>query len=394
MNIFSQSFVVEGMEGRDISREYRELELLTEVELTPDSRVRVDAEGEVLGIYESFRGVKEAILRNDPHMALFFLARLNPVARERLIYELQSGKVGYVKYHSLALRTVLEELSLANRIPLLEVEIEEIAYGTRPFLVKDFAYRKTLNELYYLVSSGKEEALEQALAVFRKTTKANRELDASYLFSAALKSARIDFVNRVVEQLSTYLPYPRVEELVTEIGFVEQNFRRMSDYILHQGSERMVRSSPDLLASHSSSEHEIELRYYSDALRGGNPRLFVYIFALSGRQPLYDAYELVQGYYTRRNLLDRYICAQFFPLRDYALPATSSIDLYRILSQKLPEVERRDYALKFVSDNLGNVDILFHVLDSYPEEKYYIEQLIKDKYQGLYPLSERILANY
>ncbi|SPN79285.1 Hypothetical protein ZAZAV_250 [Cedratvirus Zaza IHUMI] len=364
------------MEGRDISREYRELELLTEVELTPECRVRVDAEGEVLGIYESFRGVKEAILRNEPGMALFFLARLNPVARERLIYELQSGKVEYIKYHSLALRSVLLELSLANRIPLLEVEIEEIAHGTRPFLVKDFAYRKTLNELYYLVSSGKEEALEQALVVFRKTTKANRTVDASYLFSAALKSGRVDFVNRVVDQLSTYLPYPRVEELVTEIGFVEQNFRRMSDYILRQ------------------DDHEIELRYYSDALWGGNPRLFVYIFALSGRQPLYDAYELVQGYHTRRNLLDRYICAQFFPLRDYALPATSSIDLYRIFSQKLPEEERRDYALKFVSANLGNVDILFYILDTYPEEKYYIEQLIKDKYQGLYPLSERILANH
>nr|WIL03663.1 hypothetical protein Cplu_240 [Cedratvirus plubellavi] len=376
MNIFPQSFVVEGMEGRDISREYRELELLTEVELTPECRVRVDTEGEVLGIYESFRGVKEAILRNEPDMALFFLARLNPVARERLIYELQSGKVEYTKYHSLALRTVLEELSLPNRIPLLEVEIEEIAHGTRPFLVKDFAYRKTLNELYYLVSSGKEEALEQALAVFKKTTKANRTVDASYLFSAALKSGRVDFVNRVVEQLSTYLPYPRVEELVTEIGFVEQNFRRMSDYILRQ------------------DDHEIELRYYSDALWGGNPRLFVYIFALSGRQPLYDAYELIKGYSTRRNLLDRYICAQFFPLRDYALPATSFIDLYRILSQKLPEEERRDYALKFVSANLGNVDILFYILDTYPEEKYYIEQLIKDKYQGLYPLSERILADY
>nr|WIL03102.1 hypothetical protein Cbor_246 [Cedratvirus borely] len=376
MNIFPQSFVVEGMEGRDISQEYRELELLTEVELTPECRARVDVEGEVLGIYESFRGVKEAILRNEPDMALFFLARLNPVARERLIYELQSGKVEYTKYHSLALRTVLEELSLPNRIPLLEVEIEEIAHGTRPFLAKDFAYRKTLNELYYLVSSGKEEALEQALAVFKKTTKANRAVDASYLFSATLKSGRVDFVNRVVDQLSAYLPYPRVEELVTEIGFVEQNFRRMSDYILRQ------------------DDHEIELRYYSDALWGGNPRLFVYIFALSGRQPLYDAYELIKGYSTRRNLLDRYICVQFFPLRDYALPATSSIDLYRILSQKLPEEERRDYALKFVSANLGNVDILFYILDTYPEEKYYIEQLIKDKYQGLYPLSERILANY
>ncbi|QIN54354.1 hypothetical protein [Cedratvirus kamchatka] len=374
MDIFPQSFFSLGMQDRKITKEYRELELLTEIKLTPECRTRVDEQGEILGIYESFRGVKEAIVRNDPDMALFFLARLNPTAKERLIYELSSRKVEFIKYHSLALRSVLQELSLPVRIPLLEIETEEIASGARPFVKENFSYRKTSHELYYLVSFGKEEALEQALLLFRKTTKANRSKDAPFLFSACLKSGREDFVDRVVQSLSAYLPYPRVEELVDPIDFRPQNFRRMEDYVLLQ------------------EKHDIELKYYSDALEGGNPRLFVYIFALSGRQPLYGAYELVQGYSVKRNLIERYICAQFFPLREYALPETSSIDLYRILSQKLPEEERRDYALKFVLTNLGNIDILFYILDIYPEERDFILQLLKDNHSGLYPLSERILG--
>ena len=371
---FPEDFFFSGLQDRGISPEYRKLELLTEVELTPECRARVDTEGEVLGIYESFQGVREAILRNQVDMALFFLARLNPLARERLIYELSSGRLRPAKYQTSALRAVLQQLNLVTssvRVSPLEVEIEEIAQGRKPFSTKDFAYRKTLNELYYLVSFGKEEALEQAFAIFSKTTKANRSSDASSLFSASLKSGRVDFVNRVVERLYTY---PKVEELVSQIPFIDVNFRSMDDYILRK------------------EKHDIEWRYYSDALEGGNPRLFVYIFALSSREALYDAYTLVEGYSVRRNLLDRYICAQFFPLRDYALPVGSSIDLYHILSQKLPEGERRDHATKFVSANLGNIDILFYILDTYPEEKDYLLQLIKDKYQGLYPLTERILA--
>ncbi|SPN79496.1 Hypothetical protein BRZCDTV_377 [Brazilian cedratvirus IHUMI] len=369
MDIFPQSFISLGMQGRNISKEYRELELLTEVKLTPECRTRVSEEGEVLGIYESFRGVKEAISRNDVDMALFFLARLNPVAKERLVYELGSNKIHTEKYHTLALRSVLQELDLPSRVPVLEVEVEEIASGRKPFLNKDFAYRKTASELYYLVSAGREEALEQALFLFAKTTKANRPTDASFLFSACLKSGREDFVDRVVERLQSYLPYPRVEEMVAEI---DDNYKKVEDYVLQQ------------------LNLSIELRYYSDALEGGNPRLFVYIFALSGRRPLYDEYALLQGYLTRRDLLSRYICAQFFAPHHYTLSSTA-IDLHRILSEKLPLEERKDYALKFLSTNLGNVDILFYILDIYPEEKDYVCQLIKDNYQGLYPLSERIL---
>jgi hypothetical protein len=377
MNIFPQSFVVKGMEGRDISQEYRELELLSEVELTPESRTRVDVEGEVLGIYESFRGVKEAIARNDADMALFFLTRLNPVAKERLIYELQKGSITSTSpYQTLAQRSVMQALGLSvERFSPLNIEVEEIASRQRPFPAHNFAYRKTLTELHYLVTCGLEEALEQNILVCKKSTKANRAMDVDYLFISALKSGRVDFVNRALESFPKHLPYPRVEEAVTEVDFVTRDQRFVEDFVLRK------------------EEHKLQPRHYSDALEGGNPRLFVYIFAISDREPFYDAFSLLAGYTSRRDLLNRYMCAQFFPLSRFVHPSGSSIDLHRILSQKLPEEERKDHALKFVLANLGNVDILFYILDIYPEERDFIAQTITDKHQGLYPLSERILAN-
>lgn len=374
MEIFPQSFFNAGLRGGAISPEYRELELLTQIKLTPECRVRVVGE-EILGIYESFRGVKEAILRNDPEMALFFLDRLNPVARERLIYELESGKVETKSYRTLALRTVLQELSLRNRVPLLEIETEDIARGVKPFVKENFTYRNTLDGLYYLVIVGREEALLQALAVLKRTTKRNRPHDIQSLFLCALESGRIDFVNRMVESLPKYLPYPRVEEVTREVDFVNSDYRRLEDYILRQES------------------YNIELRFYEYALKGGNPRLLVYLAALSAHKPLaYPSGDLLSGYEEKRDLLPRYICAQFFPSHWHAPPVTtSSIDLYRILSLKSPETERKKYAMKFLFSNLGNIDILFYILDAYPEERDNIKQIVQDRYQGLYPLTERIL---
>lgn len=388
MDLFPKSLFSLGMQGRNISPEYRDLELRTQVKLTPECRARVGPEGEILGIYESFAGVRQAILRNETDMALFFLARLNPLARERLISDLKGAQIlPPSPLKSLALRTVMQELNITPRDRLYMMffsdftpKLEEIASGVRDLPREEFKYRKTLQQIYKLIELGSAEALEVALDIFRRGTKDNREEESYVIFDKCLISGEVSLVNRAIEYIPKYyknfLFTSKVEELTEEIKYAPRTERSIFSFI--------KKSNPN--------EYAEDLLGY--AKKGNNPRLIAYIYACIPviRSGPFGTNSLLDGYSLHRDLLSCFTCLTCFDdIKPDYLHFSDSIDLNRLMLTKVSPL-KREHIHEFMFSNLGNIDILFYILDTYPEEKDYIRQVVQEKYSGLYPLTERILA--
>lgn len=374
---------------RPIVESYRYLELAVINSFLPESAVSRDRKtGQITGIFESFAGVKDAIIRGDEQEFEFFFARLKPEAKSKLIQILNSQFLlpelfpqgpDAISIHIFGIlyRRLVEDVPFDQFGPYITGTQFWLA-GIEPSNdISDWDYREEVREKiqkryladssrtqqiiespadYFfetflpLVEKGDQRALQYFLDNFSKGI-------ANYLteqvFIAILRSGRVDF-------LDAFSPYLR------KIG-------------LKWG---LTLPSQTASIEDSSRTPDLSTNYFVAAAYGGNSKMVEFLSLIRGETPaeivtkgnysFANRYvrSAVDGFFSHRNVLGTYDLIQPIPFNSWTtdLVALSGlpIDILDLLYHKFPIVEdspsRTWFLGKILSQNLGYLNVVFYCL--------------------------------
>lgn len=353
----------EKVPARNISGEYRYLEILTKFRLTAESAVSIDHEtGEIRGIYESLTGVYEALRRNDEEAVIFFASRLPPRAKILIKGEIYDGEVtktlpdqrpgGNIFFFRTGALRALSLHLFGNTKPLKkngfypakwQMYTEEVEKGRKPLEVEKYKRSQIKEALLYLVSQGHMGAFSEAR-------------------------------RRIYRDLNGLIPLGMISPDEFNIAVLESGSSEMFDAArksINQNFDLTVRElipqipleiNPTHLPHVPKSLHTIFSGEYINAVEyGGNPYVYSYMAAYSEKlfqpSPVY----LYYGYYTKRNPVGFYQIYSSFWGVTFAVPL-SDIDIIRMSLRKADPVYFQSYAAWVIYFNRGNIDILVDIL--------------------------------
>lgn len=390
---------------RNITGQFRYLEVLTKFRLTPEAATLLNREtGDIAGIYESLRGVIEAVNRDDEEMVLFFARRLNPNARSFLT-QITVGSLypggPYARFRGGAWRALWVYLFPGARVQfspeLWEIYTEDVALGRLPLRPETYEEEELLEAMYYLVSQGMEEALHVALDVYLKSKRGKKGILRS-LFLAVIRSGREDFL----DSLLSVLDYPPLASVIAPVPFsvlgntvpfsVPGNPVPFS--VLGNPEPRNLARRGEGGTEHIYTPEE----YYEAALYGGNIRIFYYLFFV-GRQwagfaapYFHKKYRTAaeQGSYAHPNPAGYYQFYQYMTLNGTGIPAGRDIDINMLLLDR--SCSKRGFAERVLERNEGDVDMLVNFLPM--NTPRYLDRKIRSEESLLYPLSTLIIKDY
>lgn len=206
---------------RSIPESYRYLELGTINSFLPESAVSQDRKtGQITGLFESFIGVKEAVMQGNLGQFQFFFSRMKPETKEQLkemassltqlssLFPRGANLISFPVFDALVQNLGLSSLEKINQ-PQNQTQ-QWILAGKPPNSIDrslndqkarmgGFSFEEILtNPLYFsndvllsLIERGDERALKELLLAFENGTNLP---DLRRIFGAILRSGRIDFV--------------------------------------------------------------------------------------------------------------------------------------------------------------------------------------------------------
>ncbi|SPN79009.1 Hypothetical protein BRZCDTV_109 [Brazilian cedratvirus IHUMI] len=382
---------------RNITPQYRYLEIQTKFYLSPESAASVSSDGEINGIYESLTGVYESLRRNDAEMVLFFAQRLKPNPLNILKKSIRSGEIlhqvpnyrpgGYdiFYFRTLALRkladylfskTALTTLKKAGLYPeKWQMAVEEAASVTSSFSPHKLGNKQQQKlGILYLISLGRRDVFDYAKqhllrygpeTILVENTVA--VISSDELLYAALASGRIDFFEEVKKRIAFSLNNAvKVEDKYPSLPLF------LNSYTLKGGRTNI----PQLI--------------FNCVAYSGNARIFLYLRDYAINPPELNEQILFSGYYVHNRPEDFFsLCTlggSYFTgfvhtdidIDYYALGTYTSIDAGRI-------------AYEIVAKNLGQVEV---VSSFYPFVNGAISKDLLQIYATKgYPLSLLIIQN-
>nr|WIL03846.1 hypothetical protein Cplu_42 [Cedratvirus plubellavi] len=380
---------------RNISPQYRYLEIQTKFYLSPESAASLSPDGEINGIYESLTGVYESLRRNDEEMVLFFANRLKPNALELLKRRIRSGDIltqvpnyrpgGYdiFYFRTLALRTLANYLFKKTAVTTLrkaglypekwQMAVEEAASN-----LSSFAPHKLGNPhqsklgILYLISLGRRDVFEYAKG------------------SLMRHGPESDLVSNTLGKIS-------INELLHatlasgDIGFFEETKKYISYSLSNSAPVMNVYASLPLFLNPIKQiigDSYIPQELFNCVAYSGNARIYLYLRDHARNVISLDDDALFSGYYVHSrpegffsictlggSYLSGFVTTDI-DIDYYALGTYTSVDSswtsYRVLSKNLGYVEAVSSFYLYLSD--------------------ITKRVIKDKAANGYPLSLLIVG--
>ena len=380
---------------RNISPQYRYLEIQTKFYLSPESAVSLSSDGEINGIYESLTGVYESLRRNDAEMVLFFAQRLKPDALTVIKREITKGSIlhqvpnyrpgGYdiFYFRTAALRTLSSYLFGNKSVAILkkaglyperwQMATEEQA-SSDDFSPHRLGNRQQLKlALLHLISLGKKNVFQYSKDILKSYNLdgqhvSNTVLNISNreLLLAALASGDIDLFEEVKQYLfvTQFRGLPLVMEVLADIPLFLKG-----------------------IAYNAPFKIDISKEVSDSIIYGGNPRIFLYVRGYSKNPFSYNSEVAFSGYYLHNNPQG------FFSINSlYAKGNTSTISSDLDIDYYSQGTEDDNlYPLKMiVLKNLGYIEL---VSSFYPLLDRHGRQVIKNAAGSVYPLSSLIMQN-
>nr|WIL05360.1 hypothetical protein pmam_321 [Pithovirus mammoth] len=360
---------------RMISGKERYNEICNKFLLSSSCRTFLDRKHQqVTGIYESCRGVFEAVQRNSTLSLDIFLSNLKEQTQDQLRNILEKGQLYYFGLRKFRNSAMLKLISFLypNSPPVIsdsngkvyqpsqwELYVESLEqmkqFGPR---LKSSSYpftQKQLSEaLLYLISVGCGFALEQGI----------EEMEAEWisveeLFSACLKSGDVSLVERM---------FPYREKLGLPI-----NGNNLSD--LQKPSE----------------VETLNVDYFYSAIYGGNPILVNYLLNHSNVPKLILSGNLFDGMKIHPNPEGYFEITEKLLRLDSNLEFWAQVDDVDILTLVYRKIiQKEEFAKLVVERHFGNVSILLTFLNLLGKRRPQMDKEIRK----LYPLSGILFKSF
>ncbi|QIN54172.1 hypothetical protein [Cedratvirus kamchatka] len=383
---------------RNISPQYRYLEIQTKFYLSPECAVSVSPDGEINGIYESLTGVYESLRRNDAEMVLFFAQRLKASGKDVIMRKIRSGDilhevpnyfpVGYdiFYFRTLALRTLASYLFGKSAVNTLkkaglypekwQMTVEE-AVSQEVFTPHKLGNKQQLKlAVLYLISLGKKNVFNYAKSFMWSVdlseyhvSKTTQSISTRELLLAALCSGDVDLFEQVKEYIDyTFHPSPPVMQVLANIPLFLKDVKY----------DAPVKT-------------RISQEIFDCIIYGGNPRIYLYVMGYSKYYPLYNRDVAFSGYYSRNN--------QFSPEGFFSINTIFNTYLADFISTDIDidyysiGTSERDFSYiagVVVLKNLGYIEV---VSSFYPLLGDIARKIYKDRASYGYPLSLLIMQN-
>jgi hypothetical protein len=380
---------------RNISPQYRYLEIQTKFYLSPESAVSLSPDGEINGIYESLAGVYESLRRNDAEMVLFFAKRLKPAALDIIKKEVRSGRIlhevpnyrpgGYdiFYFRTLALRTLASFLFGKSAVATLkraglypekwQMAVEEQA-SEETFSPHKLGNKQQIKlGVLYFITLGKKNVFDYAKNIMKSTilseyhvSNTTLNISTKELLLAALCSGDVDFFEQVKDYIGyTFSSSPPVMQVLASIPLFIKD-----------------------VTYDSNVKTDIPQEIFDCISYGGNPRIYLYVQGHSKNYPSYDKDAVFSGYYTHSSP------EGFFSINTALNRAAINfistdidIDYYSIGTS---ERDSSYMVNAIVSKNLGYIEL---VSSFYPLLTQGYRGINKNRASHGYPLSLLIMQN-
>lgn len=369
---------------RPIPESYRYLELGAINSFFPELAASRDRKtGQISGLFESFIGVKEAILQGNMEQFQFFFDRMKPEAKQELKKNLESvGKLsllfpmGADRISFPVFNALLQGLGLPPLDKIVQPQDPSqqwILTGKPPRSIDQsvndqkarmggFVPNEILNNpLYFshdvllsLVEKGNEKALMELLSAFND---GRTQPTSKAIFRAILRSGRIDFV----DAFEPYFKYVVLRSAAFDIdGIYEEKFAGFpTDFFLdaaYGGNQQIVN-----FLSQSNQQSSLDMMRNSESFTS------VYLRAI------------LDGFFLHRDVIAVHSLIEQITLNSTGIIHRSRInfsslpiDVLDLLSHKIPFKEiysAVDFFSQVLGQNLGYLNVVIFCLNGLATER-------------------------